>query len=58
MRPENVAAVRQQVRTIERIGGHVLIAPPDSRGGVLVTLLLPAGYVPEQFFPGLPFFPV
>lgn len=54
-RPENIAAVKQQVRIIERIGGRVIIAP-SALGGILVTLTLPVGYTPEQFVPGLPFY--
>lgn len=56
-RPENIAAVQQQVRVIERIGGRVLIAPA-AYDGLLVTVTLPVGYMPEQFFPDLPFYPV
>ena len=56
-RTENIAVVQQQVRVIERVGGRVIIAPA-SYGGMLVTVTLPVGYTPEQFFPGLPFYPV
>ena len=56
--PERVARVRQATKTIESIGGSVQIAPPTPQSMTLVTLWLPRGYLPEQFLPGFPFYPV
>ena len=56
--PANVARVRSAQRAIEQIGGKVSIAPPTKVGMVVVLLYLPEGYTPDQFFPGLPFYPV
>ncbi len=56
--PTNVARVRAAARVIERAGGSVTIAPPTKVGMVLVVLYLPPDYTPEQFLPGLPFYPV
>lgn len=56
--PTNVARVRAAARAIESIGGKVAIAPPTKVGMVLVMLHLPPGYMPDQFLPGLPFYPV
>jgi hypothetical protein len=56
--PQNVASVRVRIRDIERVGGRVEIAPPTRVGMVLVLIELPEGYIPEQFFPNIPFYPV
>lgn len=56
--PTNVARVRAAARAIESIGGKVIIAPPTKLGMVLITLHLPPGFTPDQFLPGLPFYPV
>jgi hypothetical protein len=56
--PQNVAAVQARKRDVERIGGRVEIAPPTNAGMVLILLELPQGTLPEQFFPGIPFYPV
>jgi hypothetical protein len=56
-RPENVAHVRTMRHEIERAGGKVEIPPPEASGLVIVTLRLPPQVTPEQFFPGLPFYP-
>lgn len=56
--PENVARVHAGIRAIERVGGSVQIAPPTHDGITLVTLILPDPYRPDQFFPGLPFYPI
>ena len=55
--PQNVAAVQARKRDVERIGGRVEIAAPTTVGMVLVLLELPVGTLPEQFFPGIPFYP-
>lgn len=56
--PANVARVRAVQRTIEQVGGKVSLAPPTKVGMVVVLLTLPEGYTPDQFLPGLPFYPV
>ena len=56
-RPESMDQLRQARQTIERIGGKVAIDPPTKAGMVVVTLWLPQPYRPEQFLPGLPFYP-
>ena len=50
--------VKAARRDIERVGGSVKLAPPTATGMVLVTLTLPDRYTPQQFLPGLPFYPV
>jgi hypothetical protein len=56
--PQNVATVQARKREVERIGGRLSIAPPTKVGVVLVILELPEGYAPDQFFPGIPFYPM
>ncbi len=56
-RADNVARVKQLRRTIEGVGGKIELAPPTSTGMVRVTLWLPTQYQPQDFFPGLPFYP-
>lgn len=56
--PANVARVRAAQRAIEQVGGKVNITSPTKVGMVVVLLALPEGYVPGQFLPGLPFYPV
>jgi hypothetical protein len=56
--PQNVARVRAAKGDIERIGGTVSIAPPTNVGMVLVLVELPDTHRPEQFFPGMPFYPL
>ncbi len=56
--PENLARVRAAKREIERVKGTVSIAAPNKAGLTLVILELPEGYAPDQFVPGLPFYPV
>lgn len=56
--PSNVARVRAAQRGIEQVGGQVNISPPTKVGMVVVILYLPAGYAPDEFLPGLPFYPV
>lgn len=57
-RPDNLAQVKAAIRLIERIGGTVQIATTTVTGITLVVLTLPETYRPEDFLPGLPFFPV
>jgi hypothetical protein len=56
--PQNVARVQSTRGEIERIGGRLSVAPPSKVGMVLVLLDLPEAYRPDQFFPGMPFYPV
>lgn len=56
--PTNVTRVRAVQRSIEQVGGKVSFAPPTKVGMVVVLLLLPEGYTPDQFLAGLPFYPV
>ncbi len=55
--PQNVASVRAAKGEIERVGGRVSIAPPSKVGMVLIMIELPDVYTPDQFIPGLPFYP-
>jgi hypothetical protein len=55
---QTVAAIRARIREVERGGGRVEIAPPTRVGMVLVILELPEGYFPDQFYPGIPFYPM
>ncbi|HLY29814.1 MAG TPA: hypothetical protein VKQ36_02180 [Ktedonobacterales bacterium] len=56
-RPDNIARVQAARRAIERVGGKVEIIPSNA-GMTAVILTLPEPYRPEQFVPGLPFFPL
>ena len=56
--PQNLARVQAARAAIEQAGGRVSIAPPTTVGMVLVILELPEGLRPEQFCPGVPFFPM
>ncbi len=56
--PDNLARVLAAKREIERVKGRVRIAGPNTAGLTLVVLELPEGYTPDQFVPGLPFYPV
>ena len=56
--PENLAQVRAARREIEQVGGKVSIAAPNKSGLTLVIIELPQGYAPNQFVPGVPFYPV
>lgn len=57
-RPENVAQTRAQRRAIEEAGGKLEIEPPTPTGMVVVTLWLPSHRRPNEFLPGLPFYPL
>ncbi|MBF6590098.1 MAG: hypothetical protein IVW57_06130 [Ktedonobacterales bacterium] len=56
--PDNLARVQAAKREIERVGGRLSLAPPTKTGMVAATLELPEGYRPEDFVPGVPFYPV
>jgi hypothetical protein len=55
-RPDNLARIEAQRRSIERAGGQLHIAPASQSGLIMVTLMLPASYRPDDFLPGLPFY--
>ena len=54
--PASTARVVAARPAIERAGGSVKLAPPTSAGMILATLILPDGYMPQDFVPGLPFY--
>jgi hypothetical protein len=56
--PQNITRVRVAKAAIEQAGGRVSIAPPTTVGMVVVILELPEDLRPEQFCPGVPFFPM
>ena len=56
--PESIARAQKVKKAIEALGGSVRITPPNKQGMAMVTLRLPLRYRPEDFFPGLPFYPV
>jgi hypothetical protein len=56
--PDNLARIQAAKREIERAKGRVRIAAPNAAGLTLVVLELPEGSTPDQFVPGLPFYPV
>lgn len=56
-RRETVDQVRARQRDIERVGGRIEIGHTNQAGMTLVRLILPAPYTPQDFVPGLPFFP-
>jgi hypothetical protein len=56
--PDNLARVQAAKREIERVKGRVSIATRNTAGLTCVVLELPEGYTPDQFVPGLPFYPV
>ena len=51
-----LARVQAMRRPIEQVGGTLHIE--QAGAAILVTLTLPTQHMPEQFYPGLPFFPV
>ncbi len=53
---ENIERVQAVKRAIEQVRGTVRIAPTRTAGVMVVLLTLPAGYSPEMFLPGIPFF--
>ena len=55
---EAITAVRVASKRIASVGGAVEMSPPTRTGMVIVTLRLPENYQPQQFFPGLPFYPI
>lgn len=56
--PASLARVQGARRDIERVGGRVEMIPSEITGLVTVRLHLPEHYQPEQFLPGLPFYPI
>jgi hypothetical protein len=55
--PQNIARVQAAKGEVERLGGRLSVAPPSNVGMVLVLLELPDTYLPDQLFPGVPFYP-
>jgi hypothetical protein len=45
-------------KEIERFGGRITLSHPNQVGLVIAVLELPETYRPEQFLPGLPFYPM
>ena len=56
--PASLARVRDARLKIERVGGRVELLPTEVAGLTLVRVHLPEHYQPEQFLPGLPFYPI
>jgi hypothetical protein len=56
-RPDNIERIKQARQAIERVGGKITIEPPTQGGMTVVTLRLPDSYSPDDFLPGLPFYP-
>jgi hypothetical protein len=56
--PQNVASVQARRYEVERVGGRLALSPPTRVGMVVIILELPSPYIPEQFFPDIPFYPV
>ena len=56
--PASLARVRAARPDIERVGGRVELLPTNVAGLTTVRLHLPEQYQPEQFLPGLPFYPM
>ena len=54
----SVAQVMAVQPAIEQAGGSVTVSPPSPKGMVLVTLILPDPYTPQDFLPGLPFYEI
>ena len=55
-RPDNVARIQSAKPAIERAGGSVTITHLKT-GMAVVVLQLPDIYTPDQFLPGIPFYP-
>ena len=56
--PQNVARVRAARSVVESVGGRLTLASPTKTGMVAVLIELPPGYHPDQFCPGIPFYPI
>jgi hypothetical protein len=56
--PASLARVRAARPEIERAGGRVELIPTEISGLTTVRVHLPDRYQPDQFLPGLPFYPV
>jgi hypothetical protein len=56
--PASLARVRAARATIERAGGRIELLPTDVTGLTTVRIHLPEQLRPEQFLPGLPFYPM
>jgi hypothetical protein len=56
-RPDSLERVRAAQRLIARAGGQVEMLPTGSPGLTTVLLHLPEPLQPEEFLPGIPFYP-
>ena len=56
--PDSVAHVQATKQAVERIGGKVTLHQATRVGLIAVILELPESHRPEDFFPGLPFYPL
>ncbi|MGE5333149.1 MAG: hypothetical protein ACM3N4_00485 [Nitrososphaerota archaeon] len=56
--PTSLERVRDARTEIERVGGRVELLPTEIARLTLVRIHLPEQYRPEQFLPGLPFYPI
>ena len=57
-KPASLAQVEAQRKAITKVGGRVHLHPGNAVGQTSVVLELPAPYQPDDFLPGLPFFPI
>ncbi len=56
--PQNVARVRAARPAVESVGGRLTLASPAKTGMVAALIELPPGFHPEQFCPGIPYYPI
>jgi hypothetical protein len=56
--PASLMRVQVARPDIERVGGLLEFIPTDVSGLTTVRIHLPERYQPEQFLPGLPFYPM
>ena len=54
----SLARVRAARPEIERVGGRVELIPTEIGGMITVRVHLPDRFQPDQFLPGLPFYPM
>jgi hypothetical protein len=55
--PASLVRVQAASSAIERLGGRIEVLPTGTAGVTTVRIHLPPPYVPEDFLPGLPFYP-
>jgi hypothetical protein len=56
--PASLTRTLAAAHAIERVGGRIEILPTATTGVTTVRIHLPSPYAPEDFLPGLPFYPV